>query len=473
MTKPFVRGASKTGAGGNTGDDKPLPDGLGPTEIGNAARLIRHAGHQLRYVHAWGKWLVYVNGCWILDEKDALVTELAKGVSAGLFTLSVSCVAAYGNKEGKRVFAWATRSCSASSIAATIKLARGIPGVIVNHERLDSDPWLLNVANGTVDLRTGALRPHNPDDLCTMQTPAIYDPKAVAPLWDKCLQKWQPGAEVLEYLQTRTGAGATGIPTETLHIDYGEGGNGKSKFHGAIQYVLGPYTCVPHKSLLIASRHEQHPTVVAKLFRKRLAVASETSAAEALDEEQVKNLTGGDRLEARRMRENEWPFWPTHTLVMFSNHKPAIHGRDEGIWRRVRLVPWQVTIAAKDRDDLLATKLQAEAAGILRWIVEGAVRFHREGLDPPAAVLAATAGYRQSEDVIGRFCDEALDFSPHLNCLSSDIKSALEDWCEEQGIQPPRMNDVVAIMRQRGAKDGGRKKVNGKRPTQWFGVCVS
>ena len=174
---------------------------------------------------------------------------------------------------------------------------------------------------------------------------------------------------------------------------------------------------MPHKSLLVASRHEQHPTVVAKLFRKRLAVASETSAAEALNEEQVKNLTGGDRLEGRRMREDPWEFWPTHTLVMFSNHKPAIRGRDEGIWRRVRLVPWQVTIAAKDRDELLATKLQAEAAGILRWIVEGAVRFHRDGLDPPAAVLAATAGYRQSEDVIGRFCDEALDFNPHVYCL--------------------------------------------------------
>ena len=184
-----------------------------------------------------------------------------------------------------------------------------------------------------------------------------YDPKAVAPLWDKCLQKWQPDAEVLDYLQTRTGAGATGIPTETVDIDYGEGGNGKSKFHGAVQHVLGPYATVPHKSLLVAGRYEQHPTVIAKLFRKRLAVASETSAAEALNEEQVKNLTGGDRLEGRRMREDPWEFWPTHTLVMFSNHKPAVRGRDEGIWRRLRLVPWEVTIPAKDRDEHLLAKL--------------------------------------------------------------------------------------------------------------------
>jgi putative DNA primase/helicase len=230
---------------------------------------------------------------------------------------------------------------------------------------------------------------------------------------------------------------------------------------------------VPHKSLLVAGRFEQHPTVIAKLFRKRLAVASETNAAEALNEEQVKNLTGGDRLEGRRMREDPWEFWPTHTLVMFSNHKPAIRGRDEGVWRRLRLVPWEVTIPAKERDEHLLTKLQAETAGILRWIVTGAVRFHREGLDPPAAVLAATAGYRQSEDVIGRFCDEALDFDPTVFCYSSDIKAALEEWCEEQDITPPRMNDVAAILRDRGAKDGGRRKIHGKRSTIWNGVCVS
>ena len=110
------------------------------------------------------------------------------------------------------------------------------------------------------------------------------------------------------------------------------------------------------------------------------------------------------------MREDPWEFWPTHTLVMFSNHKPAIRGRDEGVWRRLRLVPWEVTIPEKERDEHLLAKLQAEAAGILRWIVDGAVRFHREGLDPPAAVLAATAEYRPVEDVIGRFCDEVLDF---------------------------------------------------------------
>jgi putative DNA primase/helicase len=275
-------------------------------------------------------------------------------------------------------------------------------------------------------------------------------------------------------MQVRAGAGATGVPTETVDIDYGGGGNGKSKFHGAIQHVLGPYATVPHKSLLVAGRFEQHATVLADLFRKRLAVASETKQAEDLDDESVKNLTGGDRIKGRRMREDPWEFWPTHTLIMFSNHKPTVQGRDEGIWRRLRLVPWEVTISEGQRDEHLATKLRAEAAGILRWIVDGAVRYHREGLDPPAAVRDATAEYRRDEDVIGRFVIEVLEFSPHDWCFSIDIKDELDEWCAEQGIEtPPRMNEVAATLRERGGKPGGRQKKFGKRSTIWHGVGIA
>ena len=385
-----------------------FPDGQRPTDIGNAARLLRHADGRLRYVHAWGKWIVYQHGRWIIDEKDALVTEIAKQVPKGLFELAAKT--AFTNPEdAKPIWPWALKSCASGTIAAMVRLARGAPGILVEHEQLDSDPWLLNVGNGTIDLRTGKLRDHDPADLCTLQAPVDYDEHATAPLWKSCLQRWQPDDTVLDYVQVRAGAGATGIPTETIDIDYGGGGNGKSKFHGAIQHVLGPYATVPHKSLLVAGRFEQHPTVIADLFRKRLALASETKQAEDLDDESVKNLTGGDRLKGRRMREDQWEFWPTHTLIMFPNHKPTVAGRDEGIWRRLRLVPWQVTIPENERDEQLATKLRAEAPGILNWIIDGAVRFHRDRLDPPPVVRYATNEYRAEEDVIGRFILEALD----------------------------------------------------------------
>jgi putative DNA primase/helicase len=450
-----------------------FPDGQRPTDVGNANRLLVHANGLIRYVHAWGKWIVYQHGRWIVDEKDALVTEKAKQVARNLYKLAAKTTQANPD-EAKQIWAWALKSDTAGHIAAMIRLARGVDGLLVNHEDLDADPWILNCANGTVDLRTGELCPHDPADLCTLQVPVDYDPEATAPLWDACLKRWQPDDQVRDYLQLRAGAGATGIPTETVDIDYGEGGNGKSKFHGAVQQVLGPYATVPHKSLLVSGRFEQHPTVIADLFRKRLAVASETKAAEVLNDEQVKNLTGGDRLSGRRMREDPWGFWPTHTLVMFSNHKPNVQGRDEGIWRRIRLVPWTVTIPADERDEGLAVKLQAEAPGILRWIVEGARRFHDAGkLQPPEVVLAATAAYRDDEDVVGRFVNEVLEFGPHVYCFSSDIKAELEAWCNENDFNVPRMNEIATALIEHGATNGGRHKIQGKRSTKWTGVCVT
>jgi len=277
------------------------------------------------------------------------------------------------------------RAESAAALAGLVRLARAIPGVIVRHEDLDADPYILNCANGTVDLRTGELRHHDPADLCTKQSPVDYDPDATAPLWAKCLERWQPDMEVLEYLQREVGAGASGLQTETLSIHHGSGGNGKSKFFGAVQRVLADYSVEPHKSLLVNSRHEQHATVVTSLFRARLAVAYETSESDRLNDEQVKNLTGNDRLRARRMREDEWSFNPTHTLVMVSNNLPAIRGTDEGIWRRVRLIPWDVTIPPTERDESLGTKLQAVEPGILRWIVDGCRRYLATGIDDARA----------------------------------------------------------------------------------------
>jgi putative DNA primase/helicase len=452
-----------------------LPDGHRATDTGNSNRLLEAANGRIRYVHAWGKWIVYLDGHWIVDEKDALVTEKAKHVAKKLFNLAAE-VAATDPDAAKPIWAWALKSSTSSHIAAMIKLARGVPGLLVNHENLDADPWILNCANGTIDLRTGQLRDHDPDDLCTLQVPVDYDPHATAPLWETCLKCWQPDAEVRDYIQLRAGAGATGIPTETVDIDCGGGGNGKSKFHGAIQHVLGPYATVPHKSLLVSGRFEQHPTVVANLFRKRIAVASETKAAESLNDEQVKNLTGGDRLTGRRMREDPWEFWPTHTLIMFSNHKPTVQGRDEGIWRRLRLVPWTVTISEHERDEGLAVKLQAEAPGILKWVVDGAKRFHAAGgsLQPPEVVRVATAQYRSEEDVVGRFVSEVMEFYPQTFCYSYDIKNELESWCDEHDIDPvPRMNEIATALTEKGARNGGRHMVNRQRSTKWNGVCVT
>jgi putative DNA primase/helicase len=440
------------------------PDGFRLTDAGNAERFIAMTGGEVRFVHQWARWIVFREGRWIVDVGDALVTEKAKAVPRSLMAM----IPNLSGDERDRVFKAAVRAESAGALAGLIRLARGIPGVLVDHEQLDADPLILNCRNGTVNLETGVLGPHDPDDLCIQQCPVDYEPAAVAPLWEACLERWQPDPDVRSYLQREAGAGACGRQTETLSIHYGQGGNGKSKFFEAVQRVLGPYAVVPHKSLIVANRHEQHATVLASLFRVRLAVASETSVTDRLNDEQVKNLTGNDRLRARRMREDEWSFDPSHTLAMCSNHLPTIRGTDEAIWRRVRLIPWDVTIPEAERDEALGVKLAAEARGILAWIVAGSRQYLADGIGAPEQILARTAAYRTAEDTVARFIRDTLDIDPDGGVASSELMEAHDEWCSDNGLQASgHWKWVTSELTRRGAKAKRSKSVR-----YWVGITL-
>jgi putative DNA primase/helicase len=251
----------------------------------------------------------------------------------------------------------------------------------------------------------------------------------------------------------------------------GRRSEGKSRFWGGVQDTLGPdYTVVPHKSLLVAHKHDEHATVFAALFRKRLAVASETDSGAELADERIKNLTGGDRLSGRRMREDPWEFNPSHTLILFSNHKPQVQGQDEGIWRRLRLVPWNVTIPEGERDEDLADKLRGEVEGILAWIVEGARRYLAGGFDPPDTVRAATADYRAEEDSVGRFVAECLRFGNGWTS-SALIESEAGGWAADQGIPAPALNEITPVLKRHGCTSK-RKTIDRQKVTIWNGVNV-
>ncbi len=410
-------------------EEAALPDGFRPTDVGNAARLVAAANGKIRYAAQWSKWLVYRDGVWAIDSSEAMITELAKSVAQRLFKMAITLPP----KDREEVFKFAGRCEQAGAIRDMLKLARGVPGVLVDIDRLDAHPWLLNVRNGTVDLQTGQLRPHNPVDLLTMQAPVSFDPTAAAPLWSACVTTWQPDPEVRGYLQRSAGWGLTGLHTEHLFVHVGNGGNGKSKYHGAIADVLGPFCVIPHKSLLVASKHEQHPTTLASLFRARTIVAPETSQDDRLDEEMIKNLTGGDTLRARRMREDEWSFAPSWTAHVHTNHRPRIKGTDDGIWRRVRLVPWSVTIPAGQRDPDLAGKLRNEAPGILNWLIGGALAWQKRGLEAPDSVMLATSQYRTEQDHVGKFLVETMDVDGANSITAKALRDTYEAWCADAG----------------------------------------
>lgn len=444
-----------------------IGDGYRATDVGNAERFINAADGRVRYVHLWQRWIVYTGGRWVLDANDALVTQIAKQVARALFRAAGQ---AEGDGVRERLWAQAKHCEKANVIANMIRLARAIPGVIVTHEELDARPWLFNAADCTIDLRSGIVREHDPADLLTKQSPVSYDPDARAPLWEQCLETWQPDEAVRGFLQRAVGSGAVGHPVETLIVNVGGGGNGKGKFYGAISGVLGDYCAVPDKSLLVKQRHEPHPTVIAKLHGARMLIAGETDDGDRLDEASVKNLTGGDKLSGRRMREDPWEFWPTHTAFLHTNHPPRIRGTDNGIWRRLRIVQWDTTIPDEQIDEHLAAKLAREAPGILAWIVSGARQWAQEGLEPPQAVLDATKAYRASEDHVGRFLADCVTLDDRFSTPASELREAYEKWCSETGEEPWSAKRMGSALSQRGIDSA---RVGSRNIRVWVGLDLN
>lgn len=439
------------------------------TDTGNSSRLIELHGDRLRYVHGWASWLVWQGARWAQDAEAALTAELAKDVGVRLKREAAEIADA---DLAKKMFAFGQSSLSAARIASMVKLARGIPGVIVEHETLDVDGWLLGVENGVIDLRPGAFREADPADLMTMQAPVEHDPEATAPRWERALEEWFPAPEVRDYVQRVAGAALVGAQRDHLFvIHYGTGGNGKGTFIRALQKVLGPYAVEIHLSLLVETKHREHDTVKADLFRTRLAVATETERRVRLAEASVKNLTGGDRIRARRMREDPWSFDPTHSLWLQTNVLPEIGGRDEGIWRRVRVVKWENTFRGKQADPDLDDKLAAEASGILRWLVEGCREWQRRGLDEPEAVVRETLAYRGSQDVLARFAtDTGLVFEKGRGIAAGKLQELLGEWATEEGIEVGRLSQGIGEwLRERDCRQT-RPRLGGHKRRYWTGV---
>jgi putative DNA primase/helicase len=440
-----------------------LADGHRPTDVGNADRLVAAADGCIRYVHAWSRWIVYRDGRWIIDTGDALITEIAKQVPRRMLDRAVTL----DRDRRDELWKWATRSETSGAVASMVRLARGIDGVIVEHEYLDAAPFLLNVLNGTIDLRTGRLLDHDPEHLLTMQAPVIYAPDADASLWRACVQRWQPDSDQRAYLQRAVGSAITGHPIEHVFVNHGDGGNGKSKFFGAIAAVLGPYHVVPHESLLVVQRHEQHDTVKARLFRTRMAVGAETDRGARLDETKIKDLTGGDPVEARRMREDLWKFAPTWTLFLHTNHRPRVRDTSEGIWRRLRLIRWTVTIPKNEQDDHLADRLAGEASGILNWLIEGCLDWQQRGLDEPPSVALDTAGWRGDEDIIGRWLADCTIQGPAYSATAAQLRESHERWCKYNGENPLSAKALGVELERRNFDSAKVGKLNVRT---WLGV---
>jgi putative DNA primase/helicase len=400
------------------------------TDLGYARRLVKVYGDRLRYVPAWRRWLLWDGTRWARDSTG----QAARWAKAVARRLTAAATAIEDEDTRKAVLHAAKRAESAHAIAGALTLASTEPEVAVTPADLDADPFLLNCANGTLDLRTGQLRPHDPADLLTKITRAAYRPRAASPAWEAFLAKVQPDEAMRAYLSRVTGLALEGRVTEhLLPVHYGPGANGKTTFFEAVSFALGDYAGPADPELLTARTFEAHPTGTADLFGMRLALLHETDSGRRLAEATVKRLTGGDELKARRMREDFWAFDPSHTFAMLTNHKPVIGGTDEGIWRRVRLVPWTVQIPASEQDGELGDRLKLEADAVLCWLVDGYAAWRAGGLDDPEQVTSATKQWRGESDALGRFLDQRCLTGPHYHVRSAELFAAWCAWCQAEG----------------------------------------
>ncbi len=400
------------------------------TDLGNAERLICAHGDDLRHVKLFGRWLVWDGTRFAMDDTGES-TRRATAAVRSIYEEAARCTAA---DERKRIAAWAKASESAIRIGAMIQLAASNKHVAIRHERLDADPWLLNVQNGTIDLRACELRPHRRSDLLTKRVEALYDPDAEAPLWYEFLERIQPDPEVRSFLQRFTGYSLTGSTQEQkLAILWGGGANGKSTFVETVMALLGDYAQRTPAETLLARRESGIPNDVARLRGARFVAAVETEEGRRLAEVRVKELTGSDTISARFMRAEWFDFRPVAKLWISTNHRPTVRGTDEAIWRRICLIPFTVTIPEAERDRTLAERLRGELPGILAWAVEGCRAWLSVGLKPPAAVLAATSEYRQEQDVLGQFLDDACVADSGCWSPAGDLFKAYREWAEEAG----------------------------------------
>ena len=322
------------------------------------------------------------------------------------------------------MYSFTKASNSRNGIAAMVSLARSEPGVSVGVSELDTDPWLFNVQNGTLDLRTGELQEHCRDDLITKLAPVMFDPAAECPLWDTFLQEIFDGdEELIGYTQRLAGYNLSGSTREhVLVFLYGVGANGKSTFIETQLALMGPdYAIKAAPDLLMAKQGESHPTERADLFGKRFVATVETEAGKRLAESLVKELTGGDRIRARRMREDFWEFTPTHHVWLAGNHKPAVYGTDHGLWRRLKLIPFKVKFPDKQQDKELSEKLKAELPGILNWALAGCLDWQKNGMQEPESVRAATEEYAQENDVVGEFIDAFCEVSEGVEAPATEL----------------------------------------------------
>jgi putative DNA primase/helicase len=441
------------------------------TDVGNGRRLAAAYRDVIRYVHAWKAWLIWDGKRWVQD--DQLSIEMyAKNVIRAYFKKAIGNG---GEQRDEDAIKHALRSERVERIRAMGNLARSEPGMCIEPGQLDSDPWLLNCANGTVDLHTGELRPHSQGDLITKLAPVVYEPGVRHPQWDAHIEHVTGGdREFAAYLQKVGGYCLTGRTSEEKLLMFcGGPATAKTTHVESKRSVMGDYAATADFETFLKTDNGRGPrNDIARLAGVRLVCASEVPPGRAFDEVTLKQLTGGDTISARFLYGEFFEYKPQFTICLAANHRPSVRDDDPAIWRRLKLVPFVNELAEDKRDPAVKACLTDPTdAGpaILAWMVEGAIKWQQEGLQEPEVVRAATQAYQAETAVLGQFIEDRCVEGPEQWTSTGNLTAAFGKWCPRNGYRsgygPQRLKQVL---RGRGHVPEKRGGVRG-----WRGIGLA
>lgn len=405
------------------------------TDMGNGEAFVRVMGNRYRLDHFQGKkgvgtWLRWSGQRWeidVLGEVYRSAKLLARARAAAAETIEDEAM----RKQARQ---WTHASESRSRIEAMLWAASNIPPVSVTTMMFDVDPWLLSCGNGTLDLRTGKLGTAKPTDMIVRGTRVEYHPDAPAPRWQQFLQEVFDGNQaIIPFIQRAFGYTLTGdIREQVLFLCWGQGANGKGVLFNTFRNVLGALSEDTAFSTFEKKDKGDATNDLAKLAGARLVTSSEAGENRRMNEERVKLMTGDDPISCRFLFNEYFTYMPNYKVWLATNHKPVIKGTDRGIWRRIRLIPFNQCFEGREDKELHA-KLKAELPGILAWAVEGCRMWQEGGLQAPKEVMEATLEYQRESDTVGRFLEERTKQAQLGGIGATALYQAFAAWCKANG----------------------------------------
>jgi len=440
------------------------------TDLGNAERLVHEHGADLRYCQARRIWFIWDGKMWAPDETGE-IKRRAKSTVLGIYR---TAAATDDDDLRKQLNAHARTSEAKGKLEAMIALAESEQGIPVRLSDLDSDPWALNVHNGTIDLPSGELRPHRREDMNTKCAPVRYDATARSDLWESFLATATGGdGDLARYLQRAAGYALQGTVTEkAFFFLYGPPDTAKSTFVDAIMGALGTYAvAADFTTWLVQTGTGGNRGDLVRLAGTRLVTSVEVRPGVRFDQAIMKKVTGGDMITAAAKYEAEVSFPPAFALWLAANDAPAIRDDDDGMWNRVRRVPFDHVIPKENQDREMRTKLASQQvrAAILAWAVAGCIEWQRHGLGTCAAIDRSNAEYRKEMDRVAPFFTDCLVFEPGASIGNKVLRDTYEAWCRENGVKTPvTRDDLAKRLRDRAASP---VKTNGMRG--WRGVGLA